>query len=312
MSINGRKIAVGITADGEIELIREMVDLLRPVVDRVVIVEGDRTFAGAKRDVLGSQWQDLLALDDNTFRYVTAQLPGPTSSDGDSFADARRRGLVQRNAVGLGVRDMAPDDLLLAVDADEFVDPLWLEDNVAAITKVIRLNMVPLFGGLDRRAPDWHCCLDHLTNPAGTWPPHDTGWLCEGGVIGPIGQLAGRGVQGWRSRPDSRSTDAAGWHLLHILPAHNDPAFKIERQGHEWQGTADSDFVALCLAAGIHRSGWWGATESPIPDALRPLATRFPATILGDLPDLAYRESLLVSALERFRRATGHTTEFTE
>jgi hypothetical protein len=311
LSINGRKIAVGITADGEIELIREMVDLLRPVVDRVVIVEGDRTFAGAKRDVLGSQWRDLLALDDDTFRYVTAQLPGPISG-GDSFADARRRGLLQRNAVGLGVRDMAPDDLLLAVDADEFVDPLWLKDNVAAITKVIRLNMVPLFGGLDRRAPDWHCCLDHLVSPAGTWPPRETGWLYEGGVIGPIGLLAGRGVQGWRSRPDTHSAVAGGWHLLHILPAHNDPTFKIARQGHEWQGTSDPEFVAACLAAGIHRSGWWGATPSPIPAALRPLAARFPETVLGEMPGLEFRKELLEEALNRFPPGRGPATEFTE
>jgi hypothetical protein len=307
VSIAGRRIAVGITADGEIDLIRAMVDLLRPLVDRFVIVEGTRTFSGEPREVLGVTWRTVLDLDDDNFRYVTAQLPGPGSSPSDIFADARKRGMLQRNALGLAVRDLAPDDILLSVDADEFVDPAWLEAHAAALETVMRLRMVPLYGGLDRRAPDWHCCLDHLTSPIGAWPPRETEWLYEGSVIGPIRELVGRGVQGWRARPDSLSAEAAGWHLLHILPAYQDPVFKIERQGHQWQGTSDSEFVARCLVSGVHRSGWWGATSGPIPPALAPIAQKFPATVLGPLPALNQRESLLLQARERFNAIENPT-----
>jgi hypothetical protein len=298
MSISGRKIVLALTADGEVDLIRAMVDLLRPVLDLVVISEGTHTLSGEQRTVLGPRWRELLGLEPDAFRYVIPQLPVA----GSSPTDSRRRLMFQRNALGLALRDLSPDDLLIAADADEFVDPEWLAANARGINSVVRLKMVPLFGGLDRRAPDWHCCLEHLATPPGSWPPRETGWLCPCAVIGPIGLLEGRGIAHWRDKPDTHSELAAGWHLLHVLPAHGDPSFKISRQAHEWQGVTDKEFVSLCVQAGIHRSGWWGATQYLVPIALEPVARKFPHTVLGPLASEEERRALMAEALLRFEQ----------
>ena len=51
-----RKLALAITADGEVDLIRGMIDLLRSKLDRVLLVEGRRTFHGKPREVLGGEF----------------------------------------------------------------------------------------------------------------------------------------------------------------------------------------------------------------------------------------------------------------
>ncbi len=291
-----RKIALAITADGEVDLIRGMVDLLLPKLDRVLIVEGRRTFRGKPREVLGKGWMDLLALEPDQFRSIVTDLP----ADNNPGATMREREMFQRNAIGLGVRDMEPNDLLIAVDADEFVNPDWLDSHVDSVTVPTRLLMLPCYGGLDRRAPDWHCCLKHLTTPVGHWPPHETGWLFPGGVIGPIGELANLGVQYWRSNPEAASLEVTGWHLLHVLPPEKDPSWKLQRQAHDWDKGADRQYMVCCLAAGIHPYGWWGATQISIPTQLKFLARRHPDSVLGDLPSLSKRHHIMQEALECF------------
>lgn len=139
-----RKIALAITADGEVDLICGMVDLLRFKIDRVLIVEGRRTHHGKPRDVLGESWMDLLALKPDQFISIVTDLP----ADNMPGATLRQRDMLQRNAIGLGLRDMQPDDLLIAVDADEFVDPDWLYSNADLLTVPTRLLMLPCYGGL--------------------------------------------------------------------------------------------------------------------------------------------------------------------
>lgn len=300
MVAGGRRVALALVADGEVDLIRAMVDLLRPMLDRVVVVEGTRTYHGAVRETLGRQWQGLLGLDEPSFRSVVMELP-PAD---DPKATMRRREMLQRAAVGLGVADLDPDDLAVVVDSDEFVAPAWLAAHAAAITVPIRLRLVPLYGGLDRRAPDWHCCAVHLQQPAGQWPPSETGWLFPGGVVGPISALAGRGAAHWRAAPEAVSVDAAGWHLLHLLPADGDPARKLTRQAHRWDPSADTAYLRRVLDAGIHPYGWWAATAMAVPSALRFVARRHPATVLGPLPPTDERQRLLFHALARFAGAS--------
>jgi len=296
----GRRVALALVADGEVDLIAAMVDLLRPLLDRVVIVEGTRTYHGAPRETLGRRWQELLGLDEPSFRSVVMELP-PAE---DPKSSMRQREMLQRMAGGLGVADLDPDDLLIVVDSDEFVDPAWLEANAAAIAVPTRLRFVPLYGGLDRRAPDWHCCAVHLHEPPGWWPPRDTGWLFPGGVVGPIGALAGRGAAHWRSSAEAVAVGAAGWHLLHLLPADGDPARKLTRQAHVWDPSADTAYLRRVLDAGIHPYGWWAATSVPVPPALAFVARRHPATVLGPLPPADERERLLRDARERFAAAS--------
>ncbi|TLU87954.1 MAG: hypothetical protein FDX21_03870 [Chlorobium sp.] len=295
-----RKIALAITADGEVDLIRGMIELLLPQLDRVLIVEGRRTFQGKPREIFGEGWLDLLALKPEQFRSVVTDLP----DDNAPSASMRQREMLQRNAIGLGVRDMQPDDLLIAVDADEFVDPDWLDSHADSVSVPTRMFMLPCYGGLDRRAPDWHCCLKHLTTPVGDWPPHETGWLFPGGVIAPIRDLANLGVQYWRSHPVAKTDEVAGWHLLHLLSPEKDPSRKLQRQAHDWDLGADCHYMIHCLAAGIHPYGWWGATQIAVPSQLEFLARRHPDTVLGDLPSLNERHHLMQEALERFHNSS--------
>ena len=293
-----RKIALAITADGEVDLIRGMVDLLLPRLDRVLIVEGRRSFQGKPREVLGDGWMDLLALKQEQFRSVVTDLPADNSPGATNI----QRGMFQRNAIGLGVLDMQPDDLLIAVDADEFVDPDWLGSHADSVSVPTRMSMLPFYGGLDRRAPDWHCCLKHITMPVGDWPPHETGWLYPGGVIGPIGDLTNLGVQYWRTHPVAITGEVAGWHLLHVCPPEKDPSRKLQRQIHNWDAGADLQYMARCLAAGIHPYGWWGATQIAVPSKLEFFVRRHPDSVLGKLPSLNERHHLMQEALELFHK----------
>jgi hypothetical protein len=212
----------------------------------------------------------------------------------------RQREMLQRAAIGLAVRDLNPSDLLIAVDSDEYVDPDWLRRSAAGITVPTRLRFVPMFGGLDRRAPDWHCCRGHVSVPLGQWPPVETGWLFPGGVIGPMSALPGRGVADWRARADAAAPEPAGWHLLHVLAPESDAARKLGRQAHSWDPAADREYMDQVLAAGIHPYGWWGVTTTPVPEALGFLAQRHPEVVRGPLPPDEAREGLLRAALRRF------------
>ena len=298
-----RKIVLAITADGEVDLIRGMVDLLIPKIDRVLIVEGRRTFHGKPREVLGERWMELLALKPEQFVSIVTDLP----ADNMPGVTMRQRDMIQRNAIGLGVRDMQPDGLLIAVDADEFVDPDWLGSHADTVIVPTRLLMLPFYGGLDRRAPDWHCCLKHLTLTIGQWPPQETGWLCPCGVAVPIGKLDNLGVQYWRSHPVAITDEVAGWHLLHVLPPEKDPSRKLQRQAHDWDTNVNNQYMARCLAAGIHPYGWWGATKTTIPSQLEFLVQRHPDSVLGELPSLNERHQIMQSALERFHTFSNLT-----
>lgn len=285
---SGRRLALALTADGEVDLVRCLVETLGGVVDRVVVVEGRTTFHGDRRDVLGGQWARLLGVPESLFRSIVIELP-PRGATGVGL---RRRELIQRSAIALGVRDLAADDLVLAVDSDEFVDPDWLVAHEADIHNPTRLLLIPMFGGLDRRAADWHCCRDHLTLTPGVWPTPDNGFLFPGGVIGPVGDLAGRGTHDWRGHP-VRSLGPAGWHLLHVLPADDDPARKHARQAHDWDERADTSHMRRALRLGVHPYGWWSAFEMEVPARLRFVADRHPQAVLGPLPRAADREATL-------------------
>ncbi len=295
---SGRRLALALTADGEVDLIRAMVEMLAYKVERVVIVEGSTTFHGDPRTVVGAGWSDLARIPDAALRSIVIDLP-PRDAEGVSL---RRREMLQRSAIALGVRDLAPDDLILAVDSDEFVDPEWLVANESGIEAPARLLFVPLFGGLDRRAPDWHCCRAHLTLTPGEWPTQASDFLFPGGVIGPVRDVTGRGTHDWRVTSDS-TIGPAGWHLLHVLPADGDPARKHHRQAHDWDERADTDHMQQALAAGVHPYGWWTASSIDVPAALRFIADRHPESLRGPLPDDALREQLLTLWCAEFAEA---------
>jgi len=293
-------VALSLTVDGEVDLVRGMVELLHPLLDLVVLVEATRTFQGGDRDVVGDGWVDLLPIESSAVRSVVVDLPPAARTD----VTMRRREMLQRHAMSLAVRDLDPDDLLLAADADEYVDPAWLRAHAGGVKVPTRLLMVPMYGGLDRRAHDWHCCVGHLTSTIGQWPQPETDWLYQGAVIGPISTLQGRGVSHWRSFPDAHSEEPAGWHLLHMLPPDGDPARKLARQAHIWDPHADTEYMRRLLRAGVHPYGWWLASAMSPPPALDFLRERHPELVLGALPTLQERRSLQLEALQRFQLAS--------
>ena len=276
------------TVDDEVELVTEMVGLLGGLLDRVVLIEGRTTFHGEPREVMGQTWADVLQLPPNVLRTGVIDLPGAESET----TTMRRREMIQRATLALGLRDLADDDLVLAVDTDEFIDPQWLTANAARIAEPTRLMLVPLYGGIDRRAPDWHCCRGHLTLPPGVWPTPASKFLFPGGVIGPARALAGRGTQHWRATAP-RSAEAAGWHLLHVLPPGGDPARKHSRQAHTWDTRADTTHMRLALSAGVHPYGWWAASAIDPPPALAGLGARHPDSVQGPLPPDVERQALM-------------------
>ena len=285
---NGRRLALAMTVDDEVDLVAEMVGLLGELLDRVVLIEGRTTFHGEPREVMGEAWAEVLDLPAGVLRTGVIDLPGREATE----TTMRQREMLQRATLALGVRDLADDDLVLAVDTDEFVDPQWLANHAAHITEPTRLMLLPLYGGLDRRAPDWHCCRGHLTLQPGVWPTPETTFLFPAGVIGPASALAGRGTHHWRATATQRS-NTAGWHLLHVLPPGGDPARKHSRQAHTWDVRADTAHMRRALSAGVHPYGWWTASQIDVPDALADVARRHPSSVQGELPPDSERQALL-------------------
>lgn len=283
----GRRLIVAIAVDDEVELIRGMVDLLAPVMDHLVLAEGTTTFQGDARTVIGQGWRDILGLPAGQLTLITAELPPR-----ERAATARAREQLQRAALRLGLRGEPRDALLVLPDADEYLSPTWLREYGPQVDSVRRLAQVPLFGGLDRRAPDWHCCRALLHAPIGVPRPGPAKWLCPGPLAGPLGELA----KFTASRSAIRMAPGqppAGWHLLHILPASGDPSRKLGRQAHDWD--VSSEALKDSLAAGVHPNGWWLTTDIEPPAELTFLAQRHPGLLLGPAP--ADRQQMAEQAL---------------
>jgi beta-1,4-mannosyl-glycoprotein beta-1,4-N-acetylglucosaminyltransferase len=102
----------------ELDLLELRLDLLDDVVDRVLVVEGDRTFDGAPKTPVLPQHQERFARwwPKLTHSVATLTEPGTGSAwDRENDQRAHLRSLL--------VEAAAPDDLLLIGDVDELPDP---------------------------------------------------------------------------------------------------------------------------------------------------------------------------------------------
>jgi predicted O-methyltransferase YrrM len=87
---------------------------LDPVVDRFVIVEADRTHAGAPKPLSLAANRDKFARYRDKIQWHAAALP-----EGDGLVWTWRREIAQRNAILDALADCAPDDMIMISDADE-------------------------------------------------------------------------------------------------------------------------------------------------------------------------------------------------
>ncbi len=177
----------------ELDLLELRLSELDPVVDRFVIVEANRTHKGtlkplyyAENKARFAQWHDKIA-------HVVC----PLMDDGDGLAAIRRREMTQRNAILHGVKDCAPDDVILISDCDEIprphLVPKYLDDGmiITYLQKLYYYNFntyapdrvwpgTRICRVSDARALSPHVIRNGLGQPDNIYPIHrhinDGGW----------------------------------------------------------------------------------------------------------------------------------------
>lgn len=108
-------IVDAITLYNELDLLELRLAELAPVVDRFVIVEANRTHKGTLKPLFYGEHTARFAPWADKIVHVVVSLP----DDGDGLPAIRRREMMQRNAILLGVRDCADNDVIMISDCDE-------------------------------------------------------------------------------------------------------------------------------------------------------------------------------------------------
>lgn len=97
---------------------------LADVVDVFVIVEGDQSFTGIDKPLLGaSLMEGRLAPWRNKIRWLTAPLSSHVADPSHSESLAWQREFFQRNWLAKGYEDARPEDMIIIADLDEIPNP---------------------------------------------------------------------------------------------------------------------------------------------------------------------------------------------
>ena len=121
----------------ELDVLRLRLELLDPVVDRFVIVEAPTTFSGQAKPLHYAEHRDeLAAYADKVVHVVVDDMPPPPAS-GDRWPAER----FQRDAIGRGLVDADPDDLVLVSDVDELIDPDVVAGPLQQVDEPVALEM---------------------------------------------------------------------------------------------------------------------------------------------------------------------------
>jgi len=107
----------------ELDLLEIRLEVLDAVVDVFVVVEASHTFTGKPKSMILKDNFERFSRWAHKLRYIPLmwseqtfqQMKSPWEIEAD-----------QRNAIVYGLRDAAPDDLIVISDADEIVDPTAL------------------------------------------------------------------------------------------------------------------------------------------------------------------------------------------
>lgn len=101
----------------ELDILEIRLHTLDPFVEKFVLVESTRTFTGQPKDLVYEQNKDRFAdFADKIVHVVVDDMPEQAES-------AYVREALQRSAIGRGLADAGPDDLIMVSDVDEIPKP---------------------------------------------------------------------------------------------------------------------------------------------------------------------------------------------
>jgi beta-1,4-mannosyl-glycoprotein beta-1,4-N-acetylglucosaminyltransferase len=292
--------------DGELDLLDHRLQETFDLVDIFVLVEATETFRGHTKRLVFREKRARFAWAAGKIRYIALDTLGPAGRS------PWEREILQRNAIQLGLRDAAQEDIVLILDADEIVARSLLERlRDEGLNRPHRLAMTRHYECLDLLAPGSPCCPSR-DNPfpfafgrvrPKSWASLDATWYQCSGVVVRFEDLVGNPSSGLppRSAYDMRrlmhaapALDEAGRHFISTDPAARTES-KLTRVSHE--ELADSralmpGHLKRARRYAIHHRGWWYA-EVPggeLPPDLQRLAERCPAgKRQGPLPPPALR-----------------------
>ena len=275
--------------DGELTLLRYRLAEIYDLVDYFVLVEARSTYSNRSKPLIFTAHRDEFAWAAAKMRVVALDgLGGPALS-------ARERADCQRNATLLALRDAAPDDVVLLLDADEIPSRSFLlAVRSGSVATPCRLAMTRHYEYLDTLAPASPCCLPSEPDASGVlrgprpgcWDELDNRWFGRSGVA-----VTYRDLMDHAGHPVNRATPyslrfgssislvapSAGRHLSAVDPAarlgHKLP--RVFHTEHAMGRSRSAVHLARCRRYGVHHSGWW-YSETPtgaLPEDLARLAS---------------------------------------
>jgi beta-1,4-mannosyl-glycoprotein beta-1,4-N-acetylglucosaminyltransferase len=286
--------------DGELTLLRHRLTELYDLVDFFILVEARRTYTNRIKPLTFATHRDEFQWAAPKLRAVALDsLGGPALS-------AHQRAALQRNCVQLALRDAAPEDIVLLLDADEIPSRgLLLRLRRGVLDLPCRLQMTRHHTYLNVLAPASPCCPasdPRLSMQAlrgahpGRWNHLQPRWFGHSGVAVRYGELdddhgSGSGQCAFALRFGSdivAVAPEAGRHLCAV-----DPSAKLARKllrvfhvEHATRRAISEDHLARCRRYGIHHLGWW-CSEMPygaLPADLARLAHMHPGMTLRHPP----------------------------
>jgi beta-1,4-mannosyl-glycoprotein beta-1,4-N-acetylglucosaminyltransferase len=279
--------------DDEADLLEHRLREGFDLVDTFVLVEAAQTFRGQPKEPRFAQLRDRLA-------WASAKLlPITLHSLGPATGSAWDREAFQRNAIMMGLRHCAPEDIVLLLDADEIPSRSLLERlRQNPIDRPHRLAMTRHYEAVDRLGPSSACCPEPTACFAfagdrvqpETWGALAPTWFGRSGVVARYRDLVGD-EQGClpprspyllrRQLSEAPVLPDAGRHL-HAVDEGARLETKLDRVSHAELADDRAKYPAFLRRArrmAIHHHGWWyaEAPSGPLPEDLQRLIAQAPA-----------------------------------
>ncbi len=279
--------------DGEFDLLEHRLRETFDLVDVFVLVEAAETFRGQPKPLLFRENRARFAWAASKIRPLAlSRLSGASPWDREAF---------QRDAILLALRDAAPEDIVMILDADEIMSRDALTRlHADGLDRPHRPAFTRHYEAVNLVAPASACCPAsdapfpfHLRRaPAPAWPKLDPRWWERSGVVVRYKDLVGDAARVLppRSAYDLRrlthaapTLPDAGRHFVSTDPSAR-LVRKLARVSHDELADDRSlspPHLARTRAHGVHHHGWWYAAlpPGPLPDDLERLATRCPSTL---------------------------------
>lgn len=220
----------------------------------LLLTEGTQTISGQPRDPLRGEWRERLGLSKPELRVVTTDLAGE---------EMWQRERIQRDSCLPVLAFEDPGRFVLMIDADELLDAELVQARLAeGVEEPARLGLVPLYGGVDRRARSIHCCwneaLTRLRDPATALKRP---YLVAAPSVATVDQMSARSPSGVRFRsPIIDKQQSFGVHVT-MTGSGEQTEWKLRNMREVWdERVMSAAHLELMLSAGVHHAGWWIAT----------------------------------------------------